>query len=58
MAEEHPTDPDNYPITPENISIIKQWGFYSLKDTFKIEHLTKNDMTLRSKYARITYRKF
>ena len=58
MAEEHPTDPDNYPITPENISIIKQWGYYSLKDTFKIEHLTKNDMTLRSKYARITYRKF
>lgn len=58
MAEEHPTAPDNYPITQENISIINQWGYYALKDTFKIEHLTKDDMVLRSKYARITYRKF
>ena len=58
MAEEHPTSPDNYPITSENISIINQWGFYALRDSFYIEHLTKNDMILRSKYARITYRKF
>ena len=58
MAEEHPTSPDNYPITSENISIINQWGFYTLRDSFYIEHLTKDDMILRSKYARITYRKF
>lgn len=58
MAEEHPTAPDNYPITSDNISIINQWGFYALKDSFKIELLTKDDMILRSKHARITYRKF
>ncbi len=58
MAEEHPTAPDNYPITSENISIINKWGFYALKDSFQIELLTKDDMILRSKYSRITYRKF
>ncbi len=58
MVEEHPDNPDNYPITEENIAIIGKWGYYALEDIFNIEHLTKNDMILRSKYARITYRKF
>ena len=58
MAEEHPDAPDNYPITEENIAVIEQWGYYSLTDTFQIEYLTKNDMTLRSRKARIIYRKF
>lgn len=58
MAEEHPDAPDNYPIDEDNIGIIEQWGYYALTDTFKIEYLTKNNMTLCSKHARITYRKF
>ncbi|MBP5377553.1 MAG: lipocalin-like domain-containing protein [Bacteroidaceae bacterium] len=56
MAEEHPDNPDNYPIT--DLSIIEPWGYYALSDTFHIESLTRNDMALRSKNARITYRKF
>ena len=58
MAEEHPDIPDNYPITQENISLIKPWGFYVLQDTFNIEKITKEIMILRSKYAHISYRKF
>ena len=56
MAEEHPDKPDNYPVT--DLSIIEPWGYYALSDTFYVESLSKDNMSLRSKYARITYRKF
>jgi len=58
MAEEHPEAPDNYPISADSIHIIQPWGYYSLIDTFKVEYLTKDNMTITSKSARITYRKF
>ncbi len=58
MAENHPDAPDNYPIAETDIAIIQPWGYYALRDSFRIESLSKNHMTLRSKHARITYHKF
>lgn len=49
---------DNLPVEEENIQFIKLWGFYTLDETFNVEHLTKNDMTLRSDSVRIRYIKF
>ncbi len=58
MAENDLATTDNQPLTEQQISILQQWGYYKLNESFTIESLSGSDMILKSDSARITYRKF
>lgn len=49
---------DNIPFTEKELPILNKWGFYSLKESFKVEKLTKDLLIIKSDSARIKYIKF
>ena len=54
---ETPAD-DNIALKPDEVAALAPWGFYSLRENFKIVKLSGAAMILQSDSATIMYRKF
>ena len=51
-------DDNNLPVEEEDKGELERWGFYSLKEIFKVEKLTKDLLIMQSDSVKIRYIKF
>lgn len=51
-------DDNNLPVEEEDKGELERWGFYSLKERFKVEKLTKDLLIMQSDSVKIRYIKF
>ena len=57
-SQNETAEEDNVPIAEADKAILQPWGFYSLKETFLVDKLTKDILIMHNDSAKIQYIKF